>query len=618
MLPRQLSFEEPLELVQPDSDSELGDGRRSIARKSIAASIGVTVGVFLAIAPLLSRVEFCRTLENLNVATAIEARRDGHWLIPTLDGKPRTKKPPLTAWLTAAAIRQSTLHDMASRYPAIREPADDRLAGEVRLAALLAACAMLAATYVLGSQIDGPRTGACATAVLASSLVFLQHAQLATTDIQLALWVTIANAMVASAVLGEHRWRGCLGGGIAIGIACTCKGPVALVQTVLPLACFLVWRTWVKPTSQPASSRVARWAIPIICGSLLALAVVLPWPLTVLRRSPDQQWRTWLNEVTGNDAPARSEPWFQYLLLFPIALFPWSLFVLVELWAILGHIGRTMACRWMTNAAARTHAAMALTARKPGHAFAMFLILASICVMSAYKDKKLRYLLPVAAPAAVLVAGSIRRLAGEGHRWRLMRRLHWTAVAVIAVGLPVAGGFGIGGATRAGDGGPWYDRATAATAAAAMAALVLLGLRMPRWAGLAGCTLLIMLLTNALFVMGYAKSQPARAPLKALADEIWARYPNAVMYDALPGGERASLDLSIYLNRISRSIDPVRLPSLASRVEPQIAVMLRRGPTSQPVPVAPPGWQLLMQVRRGAEDWFAFVLPPRAGAPDSR
>src|SRR5437764_14835030 len=92
--------------------------------------------LFLAIAPTLSSVEFGRTLENLNVATALEARRDGHWLVPTLEGVPRTKKPPLEAWVTALAMRPQTVAECSSRDPATRDAAFRRLALEARWPAL--------------------------------------------------------------------------------------------------------------------------------------------------------------------------------------------------------------------------------------------------------------------------------------------------------------------------------------------------------------------------------------------------------------------------------------------------------------------------------------------------
>ena len=66
---------------------------------------------FAAVAPTLSWLEFSGSVENLNIATALELRRDhpDNWLIPSLEGEARIKKPPLTAWATALAIRPATV-----------------------------------------------------------------------------------------------------------------------------------------------------------------------------------------------------------------------------------------------------------------------------------------------------------------------------------------------------------------------------------------------------------------------------------------------------------------------------------------------------------------------------
>ena len=69
-------------------------GEESIRRWGIVALV---IAFFVAYCPVLSWMEFSNTPENLNVATVMEIRRTGNWLFPTLEGEPRTKKPPLPA-----------------------------------------------------------------------------------------------------------------------------------------------------------------------------------------------------------------------------------------------------------------------------------------------------------------------------------------------------------------------------------------------------------------------------------------------------------------------------------------------------------------------------------------
>src|SRR5207253_2151870 len=75
-----------------------------------------------------------------------------------------------------------------------------------------------------------------------SSILFLRFARGATTDVQLALWVTAANAFLALALLHDRRWVGWLGAGAALGLAFMSKGPVAFVQTLVPFGLFAAWR----------------------------------------------------------------------------------------------------------------------------------------------------------------------------------------------------------------------------------------------------------------------------------------------------------------------------------------------------------------------------------------
>src|SRR5687767_10938072 len=104
-----------------------GRGRRP--GKAIALLVaGVVVACFALIAPTLTWLEFSSGSENLNVATAMEILREDRWLLPTLDGEPRVAKPPLTAWITAAAIDAQTFQAMSSRDADIRARAERELA----------------------------------------------------------------------------------------------------------------------------------------------------------------------------------------------------------------------------------------------------------------------------------------------------------------------------------------------------------------------------------------------------------------------------------------------------------------------------------------------------------
>ena len=58
------------------------------------ARILIPLLFFAASVPTIPWTEFAGGSENIVVATALEMRRSGQWLIPTLAGEKRLAKPP--------------------------------------------------------------------------------------------------------------------------------------------------------------------------------------------------------------------------------------------------------------------------------------------------------------------------------------------------------------------------------------------------------------------------------------------------------------------------------------------------------------------------------------------
>src|SRR5438046_3063750 len=114
-----------------------GRGRDWLAR------ILIPLLFFCATAPTLRWVEFAGGAENIVVATAMEMRRSGQWIIPTLAGEKRIAKPPLAAWIAAGSIDHETFAKTLSDDPPTREAAYRKLAWEVRWPALLCGCITL-------------------------------------------------------------------------------------------------------------------------------------------------------------------------------------------------------------------------------------------------------------------------------------------------------------------------------------------------------------------------------------------------------------------------------------------------------------------------------------------
>jgi 4-amino-4-deoxy-L-arabinose transferase-like glycosyltransferase len=202
--------------------------------RSLRTPLLLSVAAFLLVLPTLPLHEWSFGSEAVNVATALEIRRTGHWFKPTLQGQLRLNKPPLTAWLTAAAITDETLRLLQSRDPSQRERGQYRLAWQARYPTALLLCISLIAIYELGLTIGGAEISVLSTLVAMSMLLFMRHARWAQTDTQLAIWVSICNAFLARAIF-KNQPRSYIGAGVAVGLAFLAKGPIALIMTVLPM-----------------------------------------------------------------------------------------------------------------------------------------------------------------------------------------------------------------------------------------------------------------------------------------------------------------------------------------------------------------------------------------------
>ena len=118
--------------------------------------------------------------------------------------------------------------------------------------------------------------------------------------------------------------------GIAMGLLA--KGPVAAVVTLFPIGVWVVWRNkW-----------DAAWkSLPWISGSVLAIAISLPWYLLAEARTPGfleyfivgEHWKRftesgWNGDLYGN---AHSQPRGTIWLYWLLAAFPWSFLFVARL-----------------------------------------------------------------------------------------------------------------------------------------------------------------------------------------------------------------------------------------------------------------------------------------------
>jgi 4-amino-4-deoxy-L-arabinose transferase-like glycosyltransferase len=185
--------------------------------------------------------------------------------------------------------------------------------------------------------------------------------------------VAVANAMLARAIFRRQLWLGCIGAGVAIGLATMCKGPVSLLQTVMPVGVWWLLLRWMgrqratthaddprtsengtqRPSAPPwvGSASVvispkpdsrSRRLLPILGALIAFLVIALPWPILVLTAPQQPQSpgeppaasvaKLWWGEITREGVTDHDrDPIYSYLNLLP-NLMPWLPPFLAGVW----------------------------------------------------------------------------------------------------------------------------------------------------------------------------------------------------------------------------------------------------------------------------------------------
>lgn len=346
-------------------------------------AIRIALLLLLSLPPLLAGLgasDCIFHMEVRTVASSLETWQRGAtdanaWLVPSWNGQPRVNKPPLAVWITLLSWR-----GLSPDAPV------DTLVLRARLAGVLCALLALLATAWLGRTLVSLRFGLAAGAVMGSSLFFLRQARMATYDLYLLTFCTLAVAAGVWAMQPAHperrRPRHALGwvlAGLALGLAILAKGPLALLLAGAPLV--------LMSLQVPERRRIAPRALLTL---LLGLLVAMPWYLYILRTVPqagELLWREYEAERV------RGQPPWYYLGLIGL-VFPWTL------WLLAGVV-----------ATARRH--------RPAPAAPLGLVAGwffwILIAMSLPEAKQQRYILPI-LPAASLLAVAGGWFADPLHR----------------------------------------------------------------------------------------------------------------------------------------------------------------------------------------------------------
>jgi 4-amino-4-deoxy-L-arabinose transferase-like glycosyltransferase len=224
------------------------------------------------------------------------------WLVPHLNGVPHFQKPPLTYWITAISIRLLGSTEYAARLP-------------VSIAAII----VVMASMHIARLVFGDKAGWLAGILLLSALGFFAMAHLITTDMFLALFVTLSICGLVKYSVQDNRY-GLLAYYLSMGLAFLTKGPVALLCTI-PAG--VIWQITMYKTKGRAPRMY--WAP----GLLIALGLGLSWFIALFYRYPDLVDYFFKYEFVdriASNVHHRSRPIWYYSVNLILLLFPWSIF----------------------------------------------------------------------------------------------------------------------------------------------------------------------------------------------------------------------------------------------------------------------------------------------------
>lgn len=358
------------------------------------------------------RADSMRTMENITALSAQETwlrqhgwqdiQRDPHaWLMPTRNGQPRIVKPPLVIWLDMLAWSDLTPATSTAQ----------QLIGRARLVSAAMGLMVVAGVYWIGVVLWDRKMAVIAALAAGTSLLLSRQARIASYDIHMAGWATLAIAsavwamqpyttkrMLARSVIG---W--CIAGVVLAG-AYLSKGPLMLLVGVAPIVSTII----------VLRDRWRQHLIGLLGMCVIAAALTAPWYVYVMQHVSDAEGmliHEWKAERKHFQSP------FYYVGLFALVV-PWSVWLVAALVQPFvrdaGNERRRLLVAWVW----------------------FVLIFVAFSIPGA---KEQRYIVPI-MPAAALLVGQLwryhQKLADQGELdpgINLLRTPHWVALVIVSL-----------------------------------------------------------------------------------------------------------------------------------------------------------------------------------------
>ena len=322
----------------------------------------ILVGFILASGLILFFNLGARSLENhgyiRHAEVAREMIRSGEWGVPHLNGEIYVDKPPLFFWLIAIP---------ASLYGAVTP-------WIARLPVAVSAWIGVIILFLWGKRVYGTvQSGLIAGGILLSSYQYFFQSRLAKTDMPLCLFILLSLYLfhLGYGASGKKRSLFYVFSFFFIGLATLTKGPFGFFIPLLLMAIFLVkerqWRIWVSRD--------------FYLGYLVLGLTVLPWIYLFIHRVGLKESIALMRdaEILTRTAPV----YFYFIRIWP-EFAPWSIlipFLFYYLWK------------------------QKRKGRPLGESFFLIWFIVMFILLTLFKIRTSRYLLPVLPPLALMMGG---------------------------------------------------------------------------------------------------------------------------------------------------------------------------------------------------------------------
>ncbi len=318
----------------------------------------------------------------------------GDWLVPHVNGRLYSEKPPLHFWaIAASSYLTGGVTAVAARLPAA-----------------LAATATLFLLFGIGRRLFDREVGWGAVAAFATCSKILWQGRVGQIDMTLVALVTLAMYFFVRGWT-EHRDGFFRLFFVAAGLATLAKGPVGLLPPLLAIVAFALLtgeRDLLRRMRIPTGLGI--WALVVLAwlGPAILSAGREYFEIIVLKQNVTRYAEPWHH----------FQPWYYYLTVVPADFFPWSLFLPGSIWVL-----------WRR----------ATGDERRGFHWAFAWIVVTLVFFSLSPAKRTVYILTMYPAMALLVgaaAAEVRRSWPRlGGFWTVPSAL----VALVATALPIAG-----------------------------------------------------------------------------------------------------------------------------------------------------------------------------------